>query len=81
MEPHLLDYYRDLDVLCARLASAGLVEPAAQLSDAKAGGSTSGEILSTTGAILRQLQKTVKDPSLNDEIDRLLSIVQDLWRS
>ena len=77
----LYEYYDAIDDFCIRLRARHLDAWADQLTSAKSGGSTSGEILSTTGAALRALVDQETDPDLRDEASRLLSECDVLWRT
>jgi hypothetical protein len=68
-------YYDGVDDLCERLRSLGEDAWATSLADAKRGGSTSGEILSHTGAVLHRLlfSPECDDLGLGDAVADLLS--------
>lgn len=79
MADRLTTYYDGVDDLCLRLLAQDRSDIAEQLRTAMDGGATSGEILSHTGAVLRQLSD---DP--NHDIRRsarqLLDECDALWR-
>ncbi len=76
----LFDYYEALDRLSDRLRNSGQRELADRLSDAKSGGSTSGEILSNTGIVLRSLKNDTRDSEILNEATSLLAECDGLWR-
>ena len=81
MDPsRLYEYYDAIDDFCIRLRARHLDAWADQLTGAQAGGSTSGETLSNTAAVLRALVDQETDPDLRDEAGRLFSDGVLLWR-
>jgi hypothetical protein len=58
MTTPLFVYYEGIDALSEHLASVGGRDWAEALTNAKRGGSTSGEILSNTGVVLRDLAES-----------------------
>ena len=76
----LFDYYDAIDRLCDRLRNSGQRELADRLSDAKSGGSTSGEILSNTGFVLRSLKNDTSRSEILNEATSLLAECDALWQ-
>ena len=75
----LFDYYDALDRLTDRLHNSGEHGWADSLSDAKLGGSTSGEILSNTGVILRSLKNESRDSEILSDVSGLLADCDAVW--
>lgn len=83
MTTPLFAYYEGIDTLSEHLASVGAHAWAEALTNAKRGGSTSGEILSNTGVVLRDLAESedVRRYQVEGEVARLQSECKTLWNS
>lgn len=77
----LFAYYEGIDRLSEQLASEGAHQWAEALTTAIRGGSTSGEILSNTGVVLRDLAQSpdVGRYNVDEEVARLERDCQALW--
>ncbi len=77
----LFAYYDGIGRLSDRLAREGAHDWSEALTRAVRGGSTSGEILSRTGVVLRDLAKSpdVRRYSIEAEVARLRAECKALW--
>lgn|GEM_PF-6899689 len=80
-QTRLFTYYEGIETLGHRLPLVGAQDWAEALTAAIRGGSTSGEILSNTGAILRDLAESTDAGSYNveEEVTRLQTECHSLW--
>jgi hypothetical protein len=78
----LSSYYEGIEALSDRLFSAGALDWAEALTAAMRSGSTSGEILSNTRLVLRNLAEStdVERCKVEEEVARLEVECQSLWR-
>jgi hypothetical protein len=69
----LSTFYEGIEALSDRLFSAGALDWAEALTAAKRGGSTSGEILSSIGIVLRNLAESpeLRRCQVEEEVARL----------
>ena len=72
-ETPLFTYYEEIEALIQRLSSVGAEDWAESLTTALRGGTTSGEILSSTGVVLRDLAESpdARHYKVEDEVIRL----------
>jgi hypothetical protein len=75
----LREYYDGIDQLCGQLRQGGAEQWAEALANAKAGGATSGEILSHTGALLRSLSESSEASPVANEVAHLRTECDALW--
>ena len=83
MATPLYAFYEGIDTLSEHLASAGAHDWAEALTNAIRVGSTSGEILSNAGVVLRDLAESedVRRFQVEGEVARLQSECKTLWNS
>ncbi len=74
-------YYEGIEALSDRLFSAGALDWAEALTAAMRDGSTSGEILSNTGVVLRNLAESPElgRCKVEEAVARLETECQSLW--
>jgi len=75
-------YYEDLERLRGKLIAAGLNSWASRLLSAERGAATSGEALSATGTVLRELQESPvpMDMALREAVQSTLDEAQKRQR-
>lgn len=80
-QTRLSAYYQGIEALSDRLFSAGALDWAEALTAAMRGGSTSGEILSNTGVVLRNLAESpdLERCKVEEEVARLRIECESLW--
>ncbi len=77
----LYAYYEGIEALSDRLVTAGALDWAEALTAAMRSGSTSGEILSNTGVVLRNLAESpdLMRCRIEEEVARLQIECEHLW--